>query len=469
LTSFLSAVAVLGAWALARSWRLQIRFSTRRWLQIGAISASMMVASLAMAILPAHEPNTWSAAVVEEVRGVFPVDIAVSFGTVAMSGLHTRHQAAERAAFAFANPHMIDATARHSSAEIYVIVVGETSRRRDWSLFGYARRTNPRLEEISGDLVLFNRMTSNATNTILSLPLALTRATPTARDAERSEKSIVTLLRQAGFSTYWISNQERPALASSAITQIALEADHVSFPEDASQSGSGDRFDSNLITRLDETLAQLPGEAKAVIFLHMEGSHFSYRQRYPAQFAVFPDGHDPPRALPNRQTQLVDEYDNSVLFTDHNLREAINDLTRCRCKAGLIFFSDHGERLFDNGLTDGDFGHGFPDIARQEIEIPFLVWVSSEYQRVDASALTRLREHAKSTAQLHNLFETIVDLTGVDYDNRAATLSLFSDRWQPPKSLQVLGLSENIVTLPVEDGAANAAREAGRSSSTAGK
>jgi glucan phosphoethanolaminetransferase (alkaline phosphatase superfamily) len=464
LTFFLSGVALLGAFAMVRSWHLNLRFSTRRCIQTGAISASMIVASLAIAMLPARGPRTMSVAVFEEVRGVFPLDIAVAFGAVALEGFHTRHDAAARAAFAFSNPHMIGAAARRSGAEIYVIVVGETSRRGNWSLFGYPRRTNPRLEEIRGDLVLFNRMTSNATNTILSLPLALTRAAPTARDAERSEKSLVSLLKQAGFSTYWISNQERPALTSSPITQIALEADHVSFPEDASQSGSVDRFDSNLITRFDETLAQLPREAKAVIFLHMEGSHFSYRQRYPADFAVFPDGHDPPRALPERQMQLVDDYDNSILFTDHNLRQAIDGLARCRCKAGLIFFSDHGERLFDNGLSDGDFGHGFPDIARQEIEIPFLVWLSNDYQRAEPSVLTRLRENANSAAQLHNLFETIVDMTGVDYDNRTATLSLLSDRWQPPTSLQVLGLNEDIVTLPVE-GLANSAGESSLSRS----
>ena len=459
LTFFLSGVALLGTWATVHSWRLDLRFSIKRYVQLGVIAASMIVASLAIEMLPTRKPQPISAAVVEELQGIFPVDIAVAFSTVAIDGLQARHTAAARAAFAFANPHMTDAAARRGTQEIYVVVVGETSRRRNWSLFGYTRHTNPRLEEISGDLVLFNRMTSNATNTILSLPLALSRAAPTAREAERSEKSIVSLLKQAGFSTYWISNQERPALSSSPIAQIALEADHVSFPNDAPQAASTDRFDSNLITRLDETLAHLPPDAKAVIFLHMEGSHFSYRQRYPQNFAVYPDAHDPPRSLPERQTRLVDEYDNSVLFTDQNLREAIDGLTRCRCKAGLIFFSDHGERLFDNGLTDEDFGHGFPDIARQEIEIPFFAWFSSEYRNSNPSVLTRLRDNAKSAAQLHNLFETIVDMTGVDYDRRATTLSLFSDQWQPPASLQVLGLNENIVTLPPE-GVAGTAPEA---------
>jgi glucan phosphoethanolaminetransferase (alkaline phosphatase superfamily) len=451
LTIFLSGVGLLGIYATVLSWRLNLRFPIKRCMQIGAFSAMMIVVSLVIALLPARAPQPMNATVAKEVQGLFPIDIAISFGAVAIDGFLARHDAAARAAFAFSKPHMTNAAARRSGAEIYVIVVGETSRRPNWSLFGYARDTNPRLEEISDDLVLFPKMTSNATNTILSLPLALTRATPTAREAERSEKSIVTLLKQAGFSTYWISNQERAALSSSAITQIALEADHVSFPNDASQSGSVDRFDSNLITRLDETLGHLPDDAKAVIFLHMEGSHFSYRQRYPADFGVFPDGRPSPRALPDRQKRLVDEYDDSILFTDRNLRAAIDGLTRCQCKSGLIFFSDHGERLFDHSLTDDDFGHGFPTIARQEIEIPFLVWLSGDYQKSEPSALTRLRENAKSAAQLHNLFETIVDMTGVDFSGRAARLSLFSDQWGPPTSLQVLSLDEDVVTLPVDD------------------
>jgi glucan phosphoethanolaminetransferase (alkaline phosphatase superfamily) len=450
LTIFLSGVGLLAICAAVQSWRPHFRFSIRRCMQTSIISALMIVASLAIAVLPPRRSYTVSAAV-GELQGLFPLDIAVAFGAVTIDRLHVRHDAAARAAFAFSNPHMIGAAGSRSGAEIYVVVVGETSRRRNWSLFGYARHTNPRLEEIGGNLALFNQMTSNATNTILSLPLALTRATPADREPERSEKSIVTLLKRAGFSTYWISNQERSALGSSPIAQIALEADHVSFPDGKAQSTSSDRFDSNLVTRLDQTLAQLPPEAKAVIFLHMEGSHFSYRQRYPPDFAVFPDGHGAPRSLPDRQMQLVDEYDNSVLFTDRNLRGAIDSLAQRRCKAGMIFFSDHGERLFDNGLTDGDFGHGFPNIARQEIEIPFLVWLSSEYQRANPSALARLRKNSKAPAQLHNLFETIVDMTGVDFGNRAATLSLFSDRWQPPTSLQVLNLNENIVTLPVEE------------------
>src|ERR1700679_1291744 len=146
---------------------------------------------------------------------------------------------------------MVDGSSRRTAAEIYVVVVGETSRRANWSLFGYSRGTTPRLDAMRSDLIPFNRVTSNATNTILSVPLALTRAAPATRGVAHAEKSIITLLRQAGFATYWISNQARSDALFNPISQIALEADHVSFPEDMPPSDSGDGFVSNLLFSLD--------------------------------------------------------------------------------------------------------------------------------------------------------------------------------------------------------------------------
>ena len=426
-----------------------------RCLQAGALCVSMIAASVAIAAFAPGGVQGARTALSEEAQGVFPIDIAVSFGAVAAESVQDHRDAAARSAFAFSNPRLANGPGRPASREVYVIVIGETSRRENWSLFGYARATNPRLEEIRDHLVLFERMNSNATNTILSLPMALTRASPSAREPERSEKSIVTLLKQAGFATYWISNQERPSLASSSINQIASEADHVSFSDFDQQDMNFDPLDSNLITRFDDVMASLPPTAKAVIFLHMEGSHFSYKARYPVSFAAFPDNLRPPRVLPERQARLTDEYDNSILFTDHNVRSVIDGLAACQCRAGLIFFSDHGERLFDNGLGDTEFGHGFPLATRQEVEIPFFLWLSDEYQNAAPELLARAKANAAKPAELHDLFETIVDLAGVTYDHRSPALSLFSGDWQPLTRLQVLGLNEQVETLPVSTTARN--------------
>jgi glucan phosphoethanolaminetransferase (alkaline phosphatase superfamily) len=288
---------------------------------------------------------------------------------------------------------------------------------------------------------------SNATNTVLSLPMALTRATPTTRDRIRSEKSIVTLLKQAGFETFWISNQERPGLPSNPIYQIATEAAHVSFHSDALQAPGADPFDSNLLSRLDAALADLAKDGKAVIFLHMEGSHFSYKERYPPEFEHFQNAAGLSSTLTDRQREIIDQYDNTVLFTDHILARVVERLTSCECWAGMLYFSDHGERLFDNGTTDNDFGHGFPDIARQEIEVPFVAWLSAAYTRANPAPAARLRAHANGVAEL---FETLVDLTGLDYGDRTPALSLFSDQWRPPADINVLGMDATAIALRVD-------------------
>jgi glucan phosphoethanolaminetransferase (alkaline phosphatase superfamily) len=451
LTASLSLVALGALFALFSSWRTRRGFALWRCLQIGAVGLVMLILSGAVAAISFAGQGSCCTQVISRGTGVFPVDVAVSFAAVVTDWYHSERDAASRAAFTFPNPRLVRPASRQNVREVYVIVVGETSRRQNWSLFGYPRHTNPELEQMAGDLVLY-RATSNATNTVLSLPMALTRATPATRHLIRSEKSILTLLKEAGFETFWISNQERANLPSNPIYQIALEAQHTSFHGDVLEVPHADRFDTNLLTRLDGALAQLPQNGKAVIFLHMEGSHFSYQERYPPQFERFSSAQDQSATLSDRQRKLIDQYDNSVLFTDYILARVIAKLAACDCVAGTVFFSDHGERLFDNGITDQDFGHGFPEIARQEIEIPFIVWLSPAYRRANPALTRSIRANANSVAELHDLFETIVDLTGVDYDKRASALSLFSDAWQPPTELSVLSMDDKTVTLPVGSG-----------------
>jgi glucan phosphoethanolaminetransferase (alkaline phosphatase superfamily) len=440
-------VALLALCALVVSWRSPMRFSPKRCLQLGAASAAMIFVSLLMGEYQFGEMRLLQPVVVSEVHDTFPFDIAAAFDAVAGGLIHAHRLAPTRAAFKFPNVSLVNAVSRVAEPEIYVVVIGETSRRANWSLFGYSRDTTPRLDAIQDELYLFKHVTSNATNTVLSVPLTLTRATPATRDVARSEKSVITLLKQAGFETFWISNQERSDALFNPISQIALEADHVSFPRDMPSGESN--FDGNLLVRLDEELTRLPATAKAVIFLHMEGSHFGYKERYPESFSLFRRGQGAPRSLPDREMRLVDEYDNSVYYTDNNLRGIIDRLARCRCKTGLIFFSDHGERLFDHGLKDSDFGHGFPTVSRQEVEVPFFVWLSNAYRAENPLLVARLKANEYAAVELHSLFETIVDLAGIHYENRSASLSLFSEDLRTPAELEVLNMNEEPVSLSI--------------------
>ena len=230
LTAGLTLVALLTMYSCVVSWRSGIRFSPRGCIKACLIAGAAVVLSLAIAARQAGNLRSFESVALGEVQGTFPFDVVSAFGGVATGLIDARRLAATRAEFLFPGVSLLEAGPRTGESEIYVIAIGETSRRANWSLFGYPRATTPLLDEIRSDLIVFNHVTSNATNTILSVPLALTRASPASRSAARSEKSIVTLLKQAGFATFWISNQERSDALSNPISQIALEADHVSFP-----------------------------------------------------------------------------------------------------------------------------------------------------------------------------------------------------------------------------------------------
>jgi glucan phosphoethanolaminetransferase (alkaline phosphatase superfamily) len=445
-------LSLLGLWAivaLVAAWRAPVRGSLKAGARVALAGLLVLMASVLANVVVAVDNGPCCTRSVAMVTGVFPIDVATSFGAVADDWYRSRRDAASRAAFQFPNPRLLQAASRRNTREVYVIVIGETSRRQNWSLFGYSRPTTPNLDKMASNLITY-RMLSNATNTVLSLPMALTRATPTTRDRILTEKSLVTLLNQSGFDTFWISNQERPGLPSNPIYQIAAEARHVSFHTDSRQAPDADPFDTNLLPRLDAALAGLRKDGKAAIFLHMEGSHFSYKERYPASFGRFDHSDDPASAMTDRQRRFIDQYDNTVVFTDYILSRVVGRLRSCDCVAGMVYFSDHGERLFDNGTTDNDFGHGFPDIARQEIEVPFIAWLSPEYERANPSLAGGLRAHEQGVAELHDLFETIVDLTGVDYDDREPALSLFSHDWKPPADISVLTMDAKAIAQHVE-------------------
>lgn len=75
---------------------------------------------------------------------------------------------------------------------------------------------------------------------------------------------------------HWISNQERFGAYASLVAEIALEANTASYLEELPQTVDTDRFDSNLLTRMDNVLNGSAEDGKTVIFLHTMGSHLNY-------------------------------------------------------------------------------------------------------------------------------------------------------------------------------------------------
>ncbi len=102
--------------------------------------------------------------------------------------------------------------------------------------------------------------------------------------------------------------------------------------------------DMLLVPELKASLDRYP-QGKHLVVLHTKGSHYLYSQRYPRSFARYQ-----PECMGVDETcskaQLINPYDNSVLYVDSMLDSVFDQL---RDKKAIVFYAaDHGESISEN-------------------------------------------------------------------------------------------------------------------------
>jgi heptose-I-phosphate ethanolaminephosphotransferase len=291
--------------------------------------------------------------------------------------------------------------------EIYLLVIGESSRALNWQLYGYPRSTNPRLSQ-TDHLLVFHDVVTQAAVTRKSVPLILTRGTIEDEQRTAREKSIISVFREAGFRTYWLSTQERDPFTG-AINRYPREADVTRFYER--------RLDGRLVDTVKEMLAQ--GEGKMFFVIHTLGSHFTLTSRYPRSFEIFPDD----AAGLGEQERLINAYDNTIAYTDSVLADLIDLLQKRRGIKALFYVSDHGENLRDD--SRGLYGHYLNN--EYDLPIPMLFWYSDEFAASHPDKVAAASTNAARPLNTRVLFHSLTDMAGIDiHDPETPRLSVFS-------------------------------------------
>jgi glucan phosphoethanolaminetransferase (alkaline phosphatase superfamily) len=324
---------------------------------------------------------------------------------------------------------------RSNENEIYVWVIGESSRPQDWSIFGYPRDTNPRLSSMPGVIPLSDMLTT-APLTSVAVPSMLSLRPITDWNSVLGQRSIVSAFNDAGFTTYWFSCQEADSWAGFNPV-IAAEAKHRQFFDRA--------LDYVLLNEFRSALAAANPGQKLFFVLHTKGSHFEYSRRYPPEFAHFNS------ASGTRRAQLVDSYDNSVLYTDWLVSEVIATLAATKAPSALIYASDHGENLLD---TDAHLlGHA---IGNQfDLPTAALLWLSEPLRARLPDMAVEATAHSGAKLSLSNLPHSLLDLAGIEAKGFDPSMSIFSpefhakERWymvrgelhKEPNSLLLAGQS----------------------------
>ena len=367
---------------------------------------------------------------VDRLRHVYPYGRMISGVEFAVGHRNVEAMHRELQDFRFKARRELPAAAA-AQREVHVFVVGESSRRDRWGLLGYGRDTTPELSalERSGGVIGLGNAISSWSITHASVPTLLSRKSDLDHRRIFPERSLVSLYREAGFRTYWISNQVRPFGAGNTLSHMADEADESTWTTvNGNYSHGKQTHDGALIEPLQAVLAR--GEPRVFIVLHMIGSHDAYQTRYPAEFNRFHPsmedlGLNDHHSVANR-VAVNNSYDNSIAHTDHVLAETIRRIGAAAPLASLYFVSDHGENLFDGDCARS--GHG--DSTRWNFEVASFIWTSPGWQKLFADRLHQLRAHRAEPIGSNNVFHTAAGLAGIRSDKARADLDLGSTEFR---------------------------------------
>lgn len=330
---------------------------------------------------------------------------------------------------------MLGATYRHQARPpLLLLVVGETARAQNFGLNGYERATTPALSRWQAEegLVNFDQVSSCGTNTLVSVPCLfspLTRAQGGDRPPEH--ENLLDVLQRAGLAVLWIDNQ-------AGCKGVCNRVPHASPAENppAGLCDGGECLDPAMLQGLDARIAALDPVRSArgvVLVMHQMGSHG------PAYFKRTPADHKPfqPECQSNTlsdcpRDQLVNAYDNTIAYTDHFLDLALQWLKdrseRGANDTGLIYVSDHGESLSENGL----YLHGVPYALApsQQTRVPMVAWLSPAMQAREGISLDCLRQRAQHAMSHDHFFHTVLGLMDVQTSAHEPSL----DAWLPCRS-----------------------------------
>lgn len=295
----------------------------------------------------------------------------------------------------------------------YVIIVGESSNRNHMSLYGYHRKTNPVLEGMSEQLFVFTDIISCRSHTVPSLRQALLfhqLDAPEGEDAILRSRSLPGLFNNAGFDTYWLSNQTANSDGLTGTAVLAGDAAHARFFNKARNEGNSVSHDNVLLPALNDVLDN-PAPRK-VIFLHLIGSHMSYGLRYPGEFAFFNSTADLADApwRDDESKQKINEYDNSIRYTDTIVAQVIEAVGKREGRNMVVYFSDHGQEVYD---TLPIRGQSAEKPSRNMYDIPFICWFSDAYREANKDFLAGLAKALGTPTSLSDFVYMAADLTRV--------------------------------------------------------
>ena len=303
---------------------------------------------------------------------------------------------------------------------LFVLVVGETARAQNFSLNGYPRETNPELAR--RDVINFPNAHACGTSTEVSLPCMFSVSGRRNYDEEQilTHESLLHVLARAGFKVLWRDNQS----GCKGVCD-GLPAEQLDHAKVEALCAEGQCLDEILLHGMEGIARDTRGNLFVV--MHQLGSHGpAYYKRYPAVFKRFTPACETEDLRNCTEAEIVNAYDNSLLYTDFMLGKVIDflDAAQKTHDTAMLYVSDHGESLGENGL----YLHGMPYAIAPDVQkhVPFVMWLSPAFRHSFGIDEECLRAHAAEAASHDNLFHSLLGVLDVSTKAYDRQLDLFA-------------------------------------------
>ncbi|MCU7938348.1 MAG: phosphoethanolamine transferase CptA [gamma proteobacterium symbiont of Bathyaustriella thionipta] len=300
-----------------------------------------------------------------------------------------------------------------------VLVIGESTNRQRMGIYGYGRDTTPGLKSIKDDLLIFEQVYSPRPYTIETLQQVLSFADEKHPDLYLKRPTLMNIMKQAGYKTYWITNQQTQTKRNTMLTTFSKQADEQVYLNNNRMQDSA-QYDGVVIKPFEKILGDTA--AKKFIVIHLLGTHRKYHYRYPDSFAFFNKNSQSPNWLSSSQTDEYNEYDNAIRYNDFVVSTLIKSFKTSREHGFLVYFSDHGEEVYDNPqhLFAGR-NEGAP--SSPMYTIPFMIWQSESWKnhsQLESEASTMVHRSYSTSDFIY----TWSDLAGITFTGFDASRSI---------------------------------------------
>lgn len=306
-----------------------------------------------------------------------------------------------------------------------LLVLGETARMGNFGVNGYDRNTTPELAK--ENILSLRGVMSCGTSTATSVPCMFSHLGKEDFESRKNNyESLIDVFNHAGLAVLWIDNQSGCKGVCERVPQaLTKELKHPTLCR------GGECFDEIMLHQLDERIQALPAERRAkglVVVMHQMGSHGpAYYKRVPDEFKKFQPECKSNALQECSREQVVNSFDNTILYTDHFLALAIQWLKKSEVKSAtaMLYVSDHGESLGENNL----YLHGLPYRVAPDVQkrVPWITWWSPTFEKQTGLQRACLKNKADLPLTHDNYFHSALGLMGISTEVYQAKLDVHAD------------------------------------------